>query len=56
MIEAVPIDDVPVIEEIEPVYWNAGVSARLEPGGDVVVSASEPDPMALTPHPYIPSI
>lgn len=43
------------VEEIEPVYWNAGVSARIEAGGGVVVEASEPMPMPVTPHAFIPS-
>ena len=47
-------DTGPVIEDIEPVFWNGGVTAHVEQG-NVVVEVFAPDPMPLTPHPFIPS-
>lgn len=49
-------DDSPCIEDIEPVFWNAGVTAHIEPSGQVMVEVLAPDPMPLTPIPFIPSI
>ena len=49
-------DDAPCIEELEPVFWNGGVTAHIEPTGEIVVDVVAPDPMPLTPHPFIPSI
>lgn len=49
-------DDRPCIEDIEPIFWNGGVTAHIEPTGEVVVELRDCDPMPLTPHPFIPSI
>lgn len=50
------MDDEPIlIEEIEPVFWNGGVTGRVEPNGSIAVEVVAPDPQPLTPHPPIPS-